>query len=159
MREKIYAMLCILVDKSLKGPNILHDEREISSLLLSRGFPQEDIYDILSWLQQFPGDQRDDSAPQWPTTKGKAVRVMHPEEHLAFTPAAQGILHRLYNNGVIDDYLREEIIQRCIDLTEEEIGLDEVKTVTLLVLFKERREAVGDSVLKVFEESQVRLTD
>ncbi len=152
----MYAMMQALVERSLEGANILHDEREISNLLASRGFQQEEIFDALSWLQQIPADRREGADPLLPSKRRRAVRVMHPEEHLAFSPAAQGLVHRLYNTGAIDDCLREEIIQRCIDLSEEEIGLSEVKTVTLLVLLKERREALGSNILQILEEEKVR---
>jgi len=119
MRDKLFAMMRLLVDKAMEGSSILQDEREISNFLASRGFQQEDIYDALSWLQQLPMDRREGGDAFAQSRKGRAVRVLHPEEHLAFSPAAQGIIHRLYNAGAIDDWLREELIQRCIDLSEE----------------------------------------
>ncbi len=151
------AIMRILVEKSLEGRNILNEEREISSLLESRGFPQEEIYDALSWLQQIHNDWGEGGETLQRGRRGRAVRVMHPEERLAFTPAAQGLIHLLHSRGAIDDYLREEIIQRCIDLAEEEIDLEVAKTVTLLVLFKEHRDALGETVLKILDEDKSRL--
>ena len=159
MREKLFAMMRLLVDKALEGNHILQDEREISNFLASRGFQQEDIYDALSWLQQLPQERREAGDTLARSRRGKAVRVLHPEEHLAFSPAAQGIIHRLYNAGAIDDWLREELIQRCIDLSEEEIGLSEVRTVALLVLLRERRDALRPGVLQMLQDDNIRLTN
>lgn len=159
MREKLFAMMRLLVDQAMEGSHILQDEREISNFLASRGFQQEDIYDALSWLQQLPLDRREGGDAFTQSRRGRAVRVLHPEEHLAFSPAAQGIVHRLYNAGAIDDWLREELIQRCIDLSEEEIGLAEVRTVALLVLLRERRDALRPGVLQMLRDDNVRLPD
>lgn len=159
MREKLLTMMQLLVDKALEGSHILQDEREISNFLAGRGFQQEDIYDALSWLQQLPADRRESPDPAAQSRRGRAVRVLHPEEHLAFSPAAQGVIHRLYNAGAIDDWLREELIQRCIDLSEEEIGLPEVRTVALLVLLRERRDALRPGVLEMLRGENVRLAN
>lgn len=159
MREKMYAMMKILVDKCLAGENILGDEREMTNLLQSSGFQPEDIYDAVGWLQQSATETREAPDIPWECRRHRAVRVMHPEEYLAYTPAAQGLLHRLYNGGVIDDQLREEIIQRCIDINEDEIDTEQVKTITLLVMFKERHEAPGNAVLRLFEDEPARLPD
>ena len=157
MRDKLFTMMRLLVDKAMEGSSILQDEREISNFLASRGFQQEDIYDALSWLQQLPQDRREGGDALSGSRRGRAVRVLHPEEHLAFSPAAQGIIHRLYNAGAIDEWLREELIQRCIDLSEEEIGLAEVRTVALLVLLRERRDALRPDVLQMLQDDNVRL--
>jgi uncharacterized protein Smg (DUF494 family) len=106
MREKLYAMMRLLVDRALEGSAILQDEREISNFLASHGFQQEDIYDALSWLQQLPADRREAAEALSRSRRGRAVRVLHPEEHLAFSPAAQGLIHRLYNTGALDDWLK-----------------------------------------------------
>ena len=156
MREKMYSMVQILVERCLQDRRVLENEREMVSLLTNRGFLQEEIYDVLSWIQQFGYDMRGGES-KLSGRRTRAVRVMHPEERLAFTPAAQGLLHRLYSSGSIDDHLREEIIQRCIDLVDEEIGLEEVKTTTLLVMFKENRDTPGEKVFQIVEENETRL--
>ena len=149
-------MVQVLVERCRQDRSVLNNEREMVSLLTSRGFLQEEIYDVLSWVQQFGFDMRGGES-KLIGRRTRTVRVMHPEERLAFTPAAQGLLRRLYNSGSIDDYLREEIIQRCIDLVDEEIGLEEVKTTTLLVMFKENRDVPSENIFHVVEENETHL--
>ncbi len=153
----MYDMMRILVEKSLQGSNILNDEHELALVLGNHGFQQDEVYDALTWVQQILGERGDDYAENYSRTgKGAAVRVLHPEERLAFSPAAHGLIHRLYNSGVVDDVLREEIIQRCIDLAAEEIGLEEVKTITLLILLKDRHDALSDTVKEILGIPKVR---
>ncbi len=153
----MYDMMRILVEKSLQGSNILNDEHELALVLGNHGFQQDEVYDALTWVQQILGERGDDYAENYSRTgKGAAVRVLHPEERLAFSPAAHGLIHRLYNSGVVDDVLREEIIQRCIDLAAEEIGLEEVKTITLLILLKDRRDALSETVREILGIHHVR---
>ncbi len=156
MRERMYDMMRILVEISLQGSNILNDEHELTQALGSHGFQPDEIYDALSWVQQILGERGDYAESYSRSSRGAAVRILHPEERLAFSPAAHGLILRLYNNGVIDDFLREEIIQRCIDLAAEEIGLEEVKTITLLILLKDRRDALSETVREILGISKVR---
>lgn len=156
MRERMYDMLQILVDISLQGSNILNNEHELAQTLGSHGFQQDEIYDALAWVQQILGERGDYAEGYSRSSRGTAIRVLHPEERLAFSPAAFGLIHQLYNRGVIDDFLREEIIQRCIDLAADEIGLEEVKTITLLILLKDRRDALSETVREILGIPQVR---
>ena len=156
MRERMYDMMRILVEKSLQGSNILNDEHELGQVLGNHGFQQDEIYDAIAWVQQILGERDDYSENYSRSGRGAAVRVLHPEERLAFSPAAHGLIHRLYISGAIDVCLREEIIQRCIDLAAEEIGMDEVKTITLLILLKDRRDALSDTVREILGIHKVR---
>ena len=62
-------------------------------------------------------------------------RVFSDEEHLAFTVEAGGCLLQLHQMGLIDDSMREEIIQRALSLVEGEITRDDVQAMALLVAF------------------------
>ena len=156
VRERMYDMMRLLVEKSLQGSNILNNEHELSLVLETHGFQQDEIYDAITWVQQILGDRGDQSENYSRSGKGTAIRVLHPEERLAFSPAAHGLIHRLFNSGVIDDYVREEIIQRCIDLAAEEIGLEEVRTITLLILLKDRRDTLSENVMDILGVKKVR---
>ncbi len=147
----MYDMMRILVGESLRGSNVLFDERELTLALEIRGFQPDEVYEALSWVQQIHGEGRDYNERIFDSSRGKSLRVMHPEERLAFTPAAHGLIHKLYTSGAVDDVLREEIIQRCIDLATDEIGLEEVKTITLLILLKDRREVLSDRVMEILD--------
>ena len=151
LRERMYEMMQILVEESFRGSNILFDDRELTATLENRGFQPEEIFEVLSWVHHIHGDPEDYNQGLSTDNRGRTVRVLHPEERLAFSPAAHGLIHQLYTAGAIDEILREEIIQRCIDLASDEIGLEEVKTMTLLILLKERRDALSDSVLDILE--------
>ena len=149
MRERMYDMMRILVDESLNGANVLFDDHELTVMLEHRGFLPDEIYEALSWLHNMQGDSNEYNESIFDNKRGKSVRVLHPEERLAFTPAAHGVIHKLCTQGVINDILREEIIQRCIDLASNEIGLEEVKTVTLLIFLKKRRDSLSNSLIEV----------
>ncbi|MDA1001589.1 MAG: DUF494 family protein [bacterium] len=159
MREKMFAMIRILVEKALEDRSLLSDEREMTALLESRGYSQEEIYDAVSWLQQIHGDWSGGEEALRTERRKRSIRVFHPEERLAFSPAAQGLVHRLYALGALDDHLREEVLQRCIDLTDEEIDAETVKTVILLVLFKENRDVLGEDIQSLLRIDTTRLVN
>lgn len=159
MREKMFTMIRILVEKALEDRNFLSDEREMTTLLESRGFSQEEIYDAISWLQQIHGEWSSGEEPLRAERRHKSIRVLHPEERLAFSPAAQGLVHRLHALGALDDHQREEVLQRCIDLTDEEIDTEIVKTVILLVLFKENRDVLGEDIQGLLQIDTTRLVN
>lgn len=156
MRERMYDMMRLLVESTLQGANVLNDEHELSKVLGNHGFQPEEIYDAIAWVQQILGDRGEFADTTSRGGRTRSVRVLHPEERLAFSPAAHGLIHRLSNQGVIDEFLREEIIQRCIDLAVEEIGLEEVRTVALLILLKDRRDALSNSVMEMLGVQNVR---
>jgi len=153
----MYEMVRILVEEAFSGSNILFDDRELTSTLENRGFQTEDTLDALSWVHHTRSDTENYDQRPIAEGRGHAVRVLHPEERLAFSPAAHGLLHQLYTVGAIDDFLREEIIQRCIDLASDEIDLETVQTITLFILLKERRDVLDGNVLDILEAKKFRL--
>lgn len=155
----MFTMMQILVDKAAEDRNFLSDEREVTTLLESRGFAQEEIYDAISWLQQIHGEWGGDRDVLRAERRERSIRVLHPEERLAFSPAAQGLVHRMYGLGALDDYQREEVLQRCIDLTDEEIDIEVAKTVILLVLFKENRGLMGEEIQSLLQIDTTRLAN
>ncbi|MBT3435966.1 MAG: DUF494 family protein [Nitrospinaceae bacterium] len=149
LRERMYDMMRILVEASLRGSNVLVDERELTLMLENKGFQADEIFEAISWVHHLPGAREEYNEGIYESGRGKVIRILHPEERLAFSPAAHGLIHKLYYDGAVDEIQREEIIQRCIDLASGEIGLEEVKTVALLLLLKERKDALSENIMKI----------
>ncbi|MFQ5894215.1 MAG: DUF494 family protein [Nitrospinota bacterium] len=151
MRERMFQIMSIIVQHAIKDRNLLRYERELNDLLAARGFNQDEIYEALSWMSHLQEEPDPSLADLHPARPGRSIRIPSPEERLAFSPAALGFLHRLHRRGIIDGGLREEIIQRALYLVEDEVGLEEVKTIALLVLYKAQREELGEDVSKLLE--------
>ena len=148
MLERMYDMMRILVEAALRGSNVLVDDHNLTVMLENKGFQADEIFEAISWVHHLHGARDEYYEGIYESGHGKVIRILHPEERLAFTPAAHGLIHKLYLDGAVDEVLREEIIQRCIDLASDEIGLEEVKTVTLLLLLKERKDALSENIMK-----------
>ncbi len=64
-----------------------------------------------------------------------STRIFTPEEMRALSKEARGFLVRLRSLGILDDRIQEEIIDKALQMADEEISLQEMKTVTALTLF------------------------
>ncbi|MFQ5911946.1 MAG: DUF494 family protein [Nitrospinota bacterium] len=133
MRERMFHMVNLIVEHLLKENSLAFYEPELAELLRSHGFEAEEISEALHWLHHFaPGGE---SGLKERETSGTAFRALSDEERLAFSAEAYGYLLQLQQMGMIDDSVREEVIQRALSLVEGEITRDDLRAIALLVAF------------------------
>ena len=115
------------------------EEREFSSegdiveQLLEDGFDAEEIDAAFTWMEhislQVAG--RSDT----PTLTLPTQRIFSAEENRLLSCEARGFLARLRALGILDDELQEEVIDKALEMHEDEVSLKEIKTLTALTLF------------------------
>jgi Smg protein len=131
LRERVLAIVTIIAQYVMTDRDQL-TESEIVEELMAEGFDAEEIDAAFRWMEnlsQQPGEQ-----------SGKALsipthRVFTLEEVWGMSAEARGFLMRLRTLGILDDEAEEEIIERSLQITEDEVSLKEVKALTALILF------------------------
>lgn len=128
-------IVTLIVNHLLNDMDLVEDEKEIIENLMLAGYDLKEIQAAYSWVQNIAFTCKPDIKPKQVSTKSSSFRVLSHEENYYFTPEAFGFLIKLHDFGIIDDFLREEIIERAMLLSSDEIGLEEIKLVTILMLF------------------------
>jgi len=138
-QETILDVLMYLFDHHIDGldESTLNEEEEQAALqqaLYQAGFQEEKVSKAFDWLETLAAQQRPESV-----TAGKRIpmRLFMPEEKAKLEPECRGFLLFLEQNGVLGLVGRELIIDRCMALDDDEVSLEQLKWVTLMVLFNQ----------------------
>jgi Smg protein len=131
LRERVLAIVTLIAQYVMTDREQL-TESDLVEELMAEGFDAEEIDAAFRWMEDLshsPCRQNDD-ALQIPTH-----RVFTLEEAWGLSAEARGFLIRLRTLGILDDDAEEEIIDRALQIAEDEITLKEIKALTALVLF------------------------
>lgn len=108
--------------------------RTILDGLMDEGYDPVDIDDALSWFESLAGAGEELGGMEvWAGFKG--FRVQSPPERETLTPEAFTYLARLNRAGIIDDGLREAILDKIFELSIPSFGIDQLKALLGLVLY------------------------
>jgi Smg protein len=120
----------------------LPDNETISRKLSDAGFEDEDISEVLGWLRGFSSHE-DPNAYRGSLEEIDGFRVFSPEELHGLSTKARGFLTFLVESHLVTASQREIIIERVIDLSEAQVGVDEIKLIVLLALWHEQESIDG----------------
>jgi len=135
MKEDILDVLLYLFENYLDDDNQLnHDEDVLRTELLQAGFEGTEVSKAFAWLE---GLSTDEALFQSSQRDKAAIRVYTSEECERIDIECRGFLLFLEQVGVIEAESRELIIDRAMALETEKFGLDQLKWITLLVLFNQ----------------------
>ncbi len=101
--------------------------------MVDAGFTPMQIRNAIHWLDGLT-DQRPRTEP---AKVAGSVRVLHPVEMAKLAIDARGFLLFLEQQGVVDVYQRELVLDRAMALDQETVELDDLKWVVLMVLFNQ----------------------
>lgn len=110
-------------------------DEAIDKLLAKEGFSPDEIDKICSWLKGLTvnGDfcmaVKDDNGEFY---VNKAINAGEP---LKINDDAYGFLTRLKDTGLIDAKLHDEIIETAMLSADVEIGMDDIKGITAMLIF------------------------
>lgn len=106
------------------------DQSTLEIELEAAGFPREEIEHAFDWLADLE-EQR--GRPEM-NSQG-AIRQYADAEALRLDAGCRGFLLHIERLGILTADSRETVIDRLLALNEEDIGVDQAKWVTLMVLF------------------------
>lgn len=131
MRERVLAIVSLIAQYFLEERDVM-TENDLFEELLSVGFDAEEIDAAFDWMES---QTLGASAPTSLTAPATTFRVFSSEENRVLSSGARGFLTRLRSMGILDDEVHEEVIQKSLDLAEDEVSLKEIKTIAVLALF------------------------
>lgn len=112
------------------------DQDELEDELLRAGFPQQDIYKALVWLEELAALQQTDHHSAIASLAGrKSTRVYTMAEMQRLDLGSRGFLMFLEQVNVLTTETREMVIDRVMGLETNEFELDDLKWIVLMVLF------------------------
>ncbi len=132
MRERVLAIVSFIAQYVMEEKDFL-SEHDIVEQLLEEGFEVEEIDAAFTWMEHLALQGRRRETAQSLTLPTQ--RIFTPEENLALSQPARGFLIRLRSLGILDDELQEEIIEKALQMEDDEITLREIKALTALTLF------------------------
>ena len=152
MKERVFSIIEIIVRHILISKNIVHDEKEILEYLLSEGYNLEEINTAFSWIREIAGEQKVKLPSRKSINESNTIRILSNEEKISLSKEAYGFLIRLKELGFIDNEIQEEIIERAQYFADGEVELDEIKSITALVMMNRSGAEWGDDINRLFND-------
>ena len=136
MKESVLDVLMFLLDNYSEDGAMDDDDRdELAGQLASMGFGEGEIDHAFDWLESLAQD--DDTATQTDCVawSDHAQRQFSAQEQYRLTLEARGFLILLGQNPMVDRPSLDRIIDRAMALDLDEIDLDDIKWITLMVIY------------------------
>ena len=131
MKENTLDVLFYLFDNYPEIDETAPDNREsISQCLRSAGFLPHEINRAFDWLESLGDEARVLHQPSGSST----IRIFSADEQRWLNTECQSYLLFLENAGVLSMETREQVIDRIMELEDDELSLDRLKWVILMVL-------------------------
>jgi len=154
MKENVLDVLMYLFDNYMSDDiEFDTDEESLRVELQEAGFQSLEISKAFDWLEGLVALQ--DFPEKLPLVNTSSLRIYTAEEAEKVDLDARGFLMFLEQTGVLDHNTREMVIDRVMALDEDEIDIEQLKWVTLMVLFNQpgREAAFAWMEDLVFEEA------
>ncbi len=114
--------------------DIRADEKTLTRELSAAGFDSEDISNAFSWFTGL-AELADQVTPEAATGKA-AYRIYTSDESKKIGQESRSFLLFLEQADVLNTLEREVVIDRLMALPDSEVGLDQTKWISLMVLWR-----------------------
>lgn len=133
MRERVLAIVSFIAQYFLDDRDMI-TESDLVEELLAIGFEAEEIDAAFCWMesQALCAPSGSETSLSIPT---QSHRVFSTEESRALSFEARGFLTRMRSMGIMDDETQEEVIEKALQMADDEVSLKEIKTITVLAMF------------------------
>lgn len=111
------------------------EQDELADELSQAGFQKQEILKALAWLERLAELQEAEETPAWAMSEPGSFRIYTQEEMFKIDAEGRGFLLFLEQIQVLNAATREIVIERLMELDPPEIELDDLKWVTMMVLF------------------------
>jgi len=132
MNENVVEVLIYLYENYMEGELAAPaDQQELEDELLQAGFSEGEIEKAFHWMDELV--LRQGTLP-YQVDAPHTMRIYTETEMARLDLECRGFLHFLEQNAILDPVARELVIDRATALEGDEIGIDELKWITLMVL-------------------------
>jgi len=118
----------------VNGVEFEPEQDELAEELLGAGFPNDEIDKAFAWLEELLNVCEDSEPENLIKQSSKSLRFYTARETEQLTPEGLALISRLVGVGVLDQSLRETVIDRIMALDGIRVDLDHVRWVVLMVL-------------------------
>jgi len=133
MKEDMLEVLIYLFENYIVDGVAFEPEQEkLAEELLGAGFPNEEINKAFAWLEDLLDVCEQDG--QIIKQSNNAFRFYTSDEMQQLNFDGLALITRLVNVGVLDQFLREMVIDRVMALDSVQVNIDHVRWVILMVL-------------------------
>ncbi|MBE0596864.1 MAG: DUF494 family protein [Desulfuromonadales bacterium] len=153
MRDRVLAIVNLITQMVLEERDQF-SEGDLVGELLDFGFAAEEIDAAFSWMENMSVQPRQ---PQIRPLTLPTTRIFSAEEVRALSTESRGYLLRLRSMGVLDDSAHEEVIDRVLQLDEDQLCLKELKPIIALTLFTRSHDDWRREMECLFEDDWARL--
>ncbi len=137
MKENTLDVLFYLFDNYPEmGDNFPTDRASMQGYLQDAGFLHSEITRAFDWLESLGDEAESVSLPR----RSSASRIFSREEQYWLDGECQSYLMFLEQAGVISPEAREQILDRVLELKDEDFNLDRLRWVVLMVLINRPEE-------------------
>lgn len=152
MNHSVLDVLMYLFETYSEEHDEATDQGVLRQELLKAGFGQSEVDRALNWLDDL---NRDPDRPFPETPREQSTRVFNAVELSRLDAACRGYLLYLEQVGILSALHREIVIDRLMALGAGEIDVEQVKWVTLMVLYSQadQKNAFARMEDLVFEEN------
>lgn len=134
MSDRWLTLINNLTQLLLEEPALMDDPGRLVEEFTGEGYGAREVETAVAWISRFIAEPAFASPWSLEPFTSNGFRTRSLEEQLSFSPEAFGFLLRLENSGIIDPAQREEILERALGTYDDEIGEEEIKTVSRMVL-------------------------
>jgi len=135
VNESVIDVLIYLYEHYMDGePAVPSDQIILEEELVQAGFPKGEIKKAFDWLDELAWRQ---GSLEYRKAPNQSIRVYTGEEQDRLDVEIQGLLLYLEQNGILDPFSRELVIERAMALETHELSVDDVKWIVLLVLMNQ----------------------
>ncbi len=144
MKENFFDVLIYLFENYMEEEmDHLPDTDAIRTELMEAGFEQMEVHKAFSWLESL-------STQETIVSAATSFRVFCEQEQRKLNIECRNLLLFLEYSGILSPANRERVIDRAMDLENQEIALDELKWIVLMVLLNQADDAVALSRMEDF---------
>lgn len=133
MNENVIDVLIYIYETYMDGDQpVPADHVLMQEELLEAGFRKDEIKKAFDWLDELAWTQGTlEYAPDGPLP---SMRIYNDAELRKLDTETRGMLLYLEQNGILDPFSREVVIERAMALANEDLTADDVKWIVLLIL-------------------------
>ncbi len=135
MNENVIDVLIYLYENYMDADTAVpQDQILLEEELVQAGFPKGEIKKAFDWLDELAWRQ---GSLVYRKAPNQSIRIYTADEQRRLDTEIQGLLLFLEQNGILDPFSRELVIERAMALDTHELSTDDVKWIVLLVLMNQ----------------------
>jgi Smg protein len=136
MKNDVLDVLMYIFEQFQDQEYVVIDEANtLASELTEVGFSDVEIDSALDWIDGLVDLREQAQESDVVTSPSFSNRIFSQQECQVLSQRSRGFLYHLEQQGVLDAISREIVIERTMALNMQEVDLEQVKWITMMVLF------------------------